>query len=117
LGEEIKNIDHFKTGFFTFHNEFLYQKQDPTFWNEVDRVRKLDSTKKVDLDCLDYISSTMAEKTFVTLFGLDFLIDNESNIYYLLEVNYFPSYRELGTKLRDNFEEHIINLNYKNKIK
>jgi len=65
-----------------------------------------DFTNEV-LEKLNDISTLFAEVTFVTLFGLDFLYDEEKDIYYILEVNYFPSYRDLGKKLPDEISEHI----------
>ena len=35
--------------------------------------------------------------------------------FYILEINYFPSYRELGNKINSEMEKHI--LKYYNKFK
>jgi hypothetical protein len=105
-------MDHFKQGCFKFKNEFLYQKQDPTFWDYLEKTStsmQVDLSK-IDLKELDNVSKLFAEKTNITLFGLDYLYDINKDEYYLIEINYFPSYRELGWKMIKQFEEHIIDL-------
>ncbi len=48
------------------------------------------------------------EKTKITLFGLDYLYDSMNDIFYILEINYFPSYRELGNEINNKFDQHVI---------
>ena len=54
------------------------------------------------------ITLLFLEKTNITLFGLDFLYDNINDIFYILEINYFPSYRELGNKINYEFDQHVV---------
>ncbi len=49
----------------------------------------------------------------ITFFGLHYLFEKETNTYFLLEVNHFPSYRELGASLPGEFADHIIDYNKK----
>ena len=110
-GDTLK-LDQFKDGSFKFHNEFLYKKEDPTFWEGVKNSQvqgeKTVSKAKINLEALDYISKLFVDITGITLFGLDYLYDSNTNLYYVLEVNYFPSYRELGAALSEEFADHII---------
>jgi hypothetical protein len=111
-------ISHFRNGCFKFHNEFLYKKEDPSFWQNIEKNdNSLTETNKINYDLLDLISKLLATKKNITLFGLDYLYDIHTNTYYLLEINYFPSYRELGSKLREEYEGHILSLYEKHKNK
>jgi hypothetical protein len=104
-------ISHFKDGCFKFHNEFLYKKEDPSFWENIEQKQSsVTQCNKINYEALDKISTLLATKKNITLFGLDYLYDAQTNTYYLLEINYFPSYRELGSKLRDEYEGHILSL-------
>lgn len=104
-GQNLK-IKQFENGCFKFQNEFLYKKEDPTFWDKITPSEEA----KINLEALDHISKLLAIKKNITLFGIDWLYDKTTETYYLLEINYFPSYRELKGKISIEFAEHIINL-------
>jgi inositol-1,3,4-trisphosphate 5/6-kinase/inositol-tetrakisphosphate 1-kinase len=108
-------IKHFENGCFKFHNEFLYKKEDQTFWDGVKISSSVDEFNK-NRDALNLISKLFVELKEISLFGLDYLFDKSTGTYYLLEVNYFPSYRELKDNLISEFREHIISY-YNSKIK
>ena len=102
----INEMPHFKKGYLEFYNEFLYQKQDQTFWDRV-KINE-DLIKEIDYNLLDKVSLQFNEFTNISLYGLDFMYDEISKFYYLLEVNYFPSYREFGLDLYKSIADHIL---------
>jgi len=106
-GKNLK-IEHFKDNCFKFKNEFLYCKEDDSFWNNIENPDEK-VVIEVNYEFIDYVSNLFAEYMDVNLFGLDYLFDKITKSYYILECNYFPSYRELKEKLQPEFENHIIN--------
>lgn len=110
---EGKNLEmkHFDNGCFKFHNEFLYSKKDESF---VECFTKNEDQigQKINYQALDYLCQQFVKIKGVSLFGLDFLYDQNTDTYYILEINYFPSYRELKEKLAEQFSEHIIKSYY-----
>jgi inositol-1,3,4-trisphosphate 5/6-kinase/inositol-tetrakisphosphate 1-kinase len=113
------NLNHFKDDSFTFKNEFLYQKEDESFWENIENIGEKMLCNQINYDLIDSISKKFAEDTQINLFGLDYLFDRVNNKYYLLECNYFPSYRELKDKLAEEFESHMVSyhIEYKNNKK
>lgn len=107
---EGKNLEiaHFKDNCFTFKNEFLYNKEDDSFWNSIENFQEEKLLADVNYQLIDYISTHFAHQMDINLFGLDYLYDKETKTYYILECNYFPSYRELKEKLSNEFTEHIF---------
>ena len=102
-GETLKQ-QHFQNENFKFHNEFLYAKKDPSFWENYKET-------KVNLnftEIFDEISHKFVEESKLTLFGLDFLYEESMKTIFILEVNYFPSYRETGVELGPEFTEHLL---------
>lgn len=117
-GKNLK-LEHFKDDCFKFKNEFLYGKEDDSFWQNIENPNEKLASQQVDYELIDYVSKLFSEYMNVNLFGLDYLFDRNSKTYYLLECNYFPSYRELKDKLQPEFESHIITyhnelIDYKN---
>ncbi len=106
-GKNLK-LDHYKNDCFKFKNEFLYNKEDETFWTNIENPNEKLTLEEVNYELIDFISKLFAKYTNVNLFGLDYLFDKNTNTYYILECNYFPSYRELKDKLQPEFESHII---------
>jgi hypothetical protein len=102
----------FENKCYSFHNEFLYSKEDPTLWEEAEKFNKdvesVTVESDIDKNILDEVSKLFVDVTSVSLFGLDYVIDKKNRTYYLIEVNYFPSFRELGSRLSEEFAEHII---------
>ncbi len=106
-GNNLK-IDHFKNDFFKFKNEFLYNKEDDSFWNSIENPHEKSASEEANYQFIDFISCLFSEYMNINLFGLDYLFDRVNNKYYLLECNYFPSYRELKDRLQPEYENHII---------
>jgi hypothetical protein len=105
---EGKNLElkHFENKCMKFHNEYLYAKEDKEFFDSIEI--NTDISKLVNYEAFDYITKLFCDIQGITMFGLDFLYDVKRNTYYILEINYFPSYRELGASLESEMNEHII---------
>ena len=98
-----------KSGEFTLYNELIYQRKKNNFMNEL--IGNTENTIKILEDKFNIVKNItllFLEKTKITLFGLDYLYDSINNIFYILEINYFPSYRELGNKINSKFDQHVI---------
>lgn len=98
-----------KSGECTLYNELIYQRKKNNFLGEL--IGNTENTVKIleeKFSIVKKITLLFLEKTKITLFGLDYLYDNINDIFYILEINYFPSYRELGNKINSKFDEHVI---------
>lgn len=93
-------------GSLSFYNEMIYQKKIKGFFDSENKDEK--ERLKNKFEKVDKISLLFVQKTGITLYGLDFLYDSAKDIFYILEVNYFPSYRELGEKFPQKFSEHMV---------
>lgn len=100
-------------GTFSFMNEMIYQGKVDSMFNRNYEDSKL--LTQINKDIISKITSLFISKSGITLFGLDFLYNQEDDSYSILEVNYFPSYRELGNELPNQFAEHIIKYYSKHK--
>jgi len=107
-----------KSGECTLYNELIYQRKKNNFLGEL--IGNTENTVKIleeKFNIVKKITLLFLEKTKITLFGLDYLYDNINDIFYILEINYFPSYRELGNKINSKFDEHVITFYNKYKKK
>ena len=98
-----------KSGECTLYNELIYQRKKNNFLGDL--IGNTDNTVKIleeKFNIVKKITLLFLEKTKITLFGLDYLYDNINDTFYILEINYFPSYRELGNKINCKFDEHVI---------
>ena len=98
-----------KSGECTLYNELIYQRKKNNFLGDlIGNTEKTVKLLEEKFNIVNKITLLFLEKTKITLFGLDYLYDNINDIFYILEVNYFPSYRELGNKINSKFDEHAI---------
>ena len=102
---------------FELTNEMIYQSEKNKIFGE----KKIESSNfdKILQDKFNIINKIILlflEKTYITLFGLDFLYDKINDTFYILEINYFPSYRELGNKINYEMDNHIIKFYNKFKL-
>ena len=98
-----------KSGECTLYNELIYQRKKNNFLGEL--IGNTENTLKIleeKFNIVKKITLLFLEKTKITLFGLDYLYDSINDTFYILEINYFPSYRELGNKINSKFDEHVI---------
>jgi hypothetical protein len=116
-GENLK-IKEFEKGSYNFNNEMIYAKEDKEFWEQLkdNKEQEEELNKQLNKDALHEISQLFYKVENISLFGLDYLLNrgDDFTTYYLLEVNYFPSYRELKDKIFQAFADHITGI-YKNK--
>ena len=97
-------------------NEIIYQSKKNNIFGEKNKsTSNIDEVLQNKFNIVNKITLLFLEKTNITLFGLDFLYDKIKDTFYILEINYFPSYRELGNKINSEMEKHI--LKYYNKFK
>ena len=97
-------------------NEIIYQSKKNNIFGEKNKnTSNIDKELQKKFNIINKIVLLFLEKTNITLFGLDFLYDKIKDTFYILEINYFPSYRELGNKINSEMEKHIIK--YYNKFK
>jgi hypothetical protein len=99
-------IKQFEDKCMKFYNEYLYAKTDDSFFDNIEVNTEI--TKQINYELFDHLAKWFSEIQEVTLFGLDYLYDNKNNIYYILEVNYFPSYREFANELQNEFNTHVL---------
>ena len=97
-------------------NELIYQSKKNNFFGEQSNESNIDKILENKFKIVNKITLLFLEKTKITLFGLDFLYDSINDIFYILEINYFPSYRELGDKINSEFDKHVIKFYNKYKI-
>lgn len=112
---EVLNTKDLAEGAMSFYNELIYQKKIDNFFNESNKQSQLQEKLKGEMEKINQLSLLFVKETKITFYGLDFLYDSEKNMFYILEINYFPSYRELGAKLHVKFDEHIVKYHSKYK--
>ena len=97
-------------------NELIYNKEKNNFLKNIPvEEEEMKNILQKQFEKTNKLTELFVEKTKITFFGLDFLYDKNNDEFYLLEINYFPSYRELGKELHNKFDQHIIK--YFNKYK
>ena len=97
-----------KTGECNLTNELIYQSKKNKIFGEQNEDNNINKILEEKYNIIEKITLLFLENTKITLFGLDFLYDNIKDIFYIFEINYFPSYRELGNKINGEFDQHVI---------
>lgn len=115
-GDVLKTKD-LSEGAMSFYNELIYQKKIDNFFNdsEKEKQNQLQAKLTEEMEKINKLSLLFVKETKITFYGLDFLYDSSNNTFYILEINYFPSYRELGAQLHVKFDEHILKYHSKYK--
>ena len=110
LNEEVLKVNQLKNGSMDILNENIYKSLYNDF--NTDNLKKEEEENsnllKSLFDKVNKLSLLFVKVTEITFFGLDFLYNKENDVFYILEINYFPSYRELGKDLPKKFSEHIV---------
>ncbi len=111
MTEEMLKKDELKNGNFSFQNEDIYQKRGAmgTLLGTGEGGEEENLKKKLEelYEEVGVISKKFLEWSKISFYGLDFLYDFEQNEMFILEINYFPSYREIGKDLTPSFVSHI----------
>ena len=110
LNDDILKVNQLKNGSMDILNENIYKSLYSDFNTE--NIKKKEEENSILLkslfDKVNKLSLLFVKVTEITFYGLDFLYNKENDAFYILEVNYFPSYRELGKDLPKKFSEHIV---------
>ena len=105
--ENINKFEEYKRGFLELSTSELVTKNYKEFWKKVNGIN--DNYKNnVDEKFLSEIGESFEKFSGDSLVGLDFILDIEKGIYYLIDVNQFPGYKELFNEFGQILEKHII---------
>ena len=105
--ENINKFEEYKRGFLELSTSELVSKNYKEFWKKVNGVN--DNYKNnVDEKFLSDIGKNFENFSGDSLVGLDFILDMEKRIYYLIDVNQFPGYKELSNEFGQILLEHVI---------
>jgi hypothetical protein len=68
-----------------------------------------DLETKINKEYLDELSLIYIKEYGINLLGLDFVYNIENNVYYLIDSNYYPGYKEITLDFNDILTERILN--------
>lgn len=92
-------------GYMEFTTPYLSSKEYFIFWKS---LQKSDFKEEIiDFDYLSKLSEILEKDLKQNLFGLDFLFDFKENLYYLIDINFFPTYKEIKSKFPQILKSHI----------
>ena len=103
----IIKFDEYKRGFLETSTSLLVKEIFINFWKKVNKKKEIKNF--VDEKFMTKIAEEFEKETGDTLIGLDFLYDYENKIYYLIDVNQYPGYKELIPQYNEIIIEHIVN--------
>lgn len=104
--EDLVSIhEEYKRGFYQTFTSALVTKEFREFWNKVSH--NIQVNKNVNEDYLNSLADIFEQYTDNNLIGLDFLYDYENKVYYLIDVNCFPGYKELIEEFNDLISNHV----------
>ena len=107
VSEELtKKHVEYSQGFFKIATSELLSKEYITLWEKISSNSSV--KEKINMDYLRKVSDLFEVFSEMTLFGLDFLYDNDKNEYYLVDVNFFPGYKELVKEFNEILIAHIL---------
>ena len=117
--EYINKFEEYKRSFLELTTSYLVTKEYKKFWEKVNGVNG-NYKNNVDEEFLTKVGESFENYSGDSLVGLDFVLDIEKGIYYLIDVNQFPGYKELYSEMGEIISEHIIlginKIKEKNKI-
>ena len=105
-----KNLFHkfeeYKRSFLELTTSELVTKKYKEFWEKVNGVNN-NYKNIIDETFLSKVGEDFEKYSGDSLVGLDFLLDSEKGIYYLIDINQFPGYKELYNEMGKIISEHI----------
>ena len=117
--EYINKFEEYKRSFLELTTSYLVTKEYKKFWEKVNGVNEI-YKNNVDEEFLTKVGESFENFSGDSLVGLDFVLDIEKGIYYLIDVNQFPGYKELYSEMGEIISEHLIlginKIKEKNKI-
>ena len=71
---------------------------------------KLSFTEEdIDMGSVRVLCQFIRDELNLTLFGADLVRESKSGIYYLIDINYFPGYKNMNKDFGEVIKRHIIN--------
>jgi inositol-1,3,4-trisphosphate 5/6-kinase/inositol-tetrakisphosphate 1-kinase len=104
--EFVNRFEEYKRGFLELTTPELITKKYRDFWEKVNGVNE-NYKGLVDEEYLSRIGENFEKFSGDSLVGLDFVFDIEKGIYYLIDVNQFPGYKELINEMNEIMSEHM----------
>jgi inositol-1,3,4-trisphosphate 5/6-kinase/inositol-tetrakisphosphate 1-kinase len=89
-----KSLPEFNLGFYKILTDDLHSKDYLELWNKFPNQQNMGDL--IDKNYLNEISCLFENFTGMTLFGLDFLYNSKNKEYSLIDVNFFPGYKEIN---------------------
>jgi inositol-1,3,4-trisphosphate 5/6-kinase/inositol-tetrakisphosphate 1-kinase len=104
--EFVNRFEEYKRGFLELTTPELITKKYRDFWEKVNGANE-NYKDLVDEEYLSRIGEDFEKFSGDSLVGLDFVFDIEKGIYYLIDVNQFPGYKELINEMNEIMSEHM----------
>ena len=105
--EYINKFEEYKRSFLELSTSELVTEKYKKFWEKVNGVNN-NYKNNVDENYLSKIGECFEKFSGDSLVGLDFVLDIKNGIYYLIDINQFPGYKELYNDFSEIIAEHII---------
>lgn len=104
--EELVTIhEEYKRGFYQTFTSALVTDEFCEFWNKVSHNSNV--KQMVSEDYLNSLADIFEGYSENNLIGLDFVFDYENKVYYLIDVNCFPGYKELIGEFNELITNHV----------
>ena len=108
IREEMTNtLEEYHKGFFCFETKEMGTQKFKEFWLKTN-CDSINFEKIVNKEFLGKVAEKYSNVYGDSLVGLDFIMDTEKEIYYLIDINPFPAYSELYNDMNHIFEEHFV---------
>ena len=104
--EFISKFEEYKRSFLELSTSELVTKKYKEFWEKVNGVNN-NYKNNVEEIFLSKVGEEFEKYSKDSLVGLDFVLDIKKGIYYLIDVNQFPGYKEMFNVFGDIISEHI----------
>ena len=104
--EYINKFEEYKRSFLELTTSELVTKKYKEFWEKVNGINN-DYKKMVDEEFLSKVGEDFENYSGDSLVGLDFVLDVKKGIYYLIDINQFPGYKELYSEMGEIISEHV----------
>jgi inositol-1,3,4-trisphosphate 5/6-kinase/inositol-tetrakisphosphate 1-kinase len=104
--ELTKTCEEYSKGYYQIYTNDLVTPEYKKFWMKLSNNDKIKISKNDEF--LDKIAKLFEDYSEMSLFGLDFLYDIKENKYYVVDVNYFPGYKELVPEFNDVIIDHVV---------
>ena len=64
---------------------------------------------EIDVGVIEILDEFIKKKLSLSMFGVDIIVESDTGVYYLVDINYFPGYsncKNLDTMLKKNILQH-----------